>query len=87
MPLYDYTCKGCGHNMTLMKSIDNRKSPEDEGCPVCSRVEVKLLVGTPAVAYLNKGSMKTTNEFNDRLKDMKKKIPNQYHSNLDNNIR
>lgn len=87
MPLYEYHCSNCEHDFTLMRSISERKSPESEPCPECNELEVKQMISAPKIAYTNPGSMKTTDSFNDRLKDIKKSIPKRFQDRINANIR
>jgi putative FmdB family regulatory protein len=87
MPLYEYKCRMCELEFTRIHKIDDRKIPEGEPCPECGQGAVGMLISTPMVSYSHKGSMKTTDSFNDRLKEIRKKVPPKYRDNLSNNIR
>jgi len=87
MPLYEYKCKTCEHESTQMHRIDDRRIPTSEPCVECGELSVEFVISTPMVVYSNAGSMKTTDSFNDRLKEIKKGIPPKYHDKLSNNIR
>ena len=87
MPLYGYRCKECEHEFDKMQKYEDRFVPEAVPCPECFGVEVKYQISTPRIGYSNKGSMRTTDNFNDRLKEIKKKVPEKYQSNINDNIR
>lgn len=87
MPLYEYKCGSCEATFTQVLIIDKRKVPETEPCPECSKQEVKMLISTPMISYSNPGSMKTSDSFNDRLKEIKKSIPPRYRESINANIR
>lgn len=88
MPLYEYSCKSCDHAFTKMNMIVDRKLPESEPCPECSVLgKVVQQISTPMIAYSNPGSLKTTDSFNDRLKDIKKAVPKRFQDKLNANIR
>lgn len=87
MPLYEYQCNECGHDFTRMQTIASRKDPEQQPCSECGEMAVQQRISTPAISYSHPGSMKTTDSFNDRLKDIKKAVPKRFQDNLNANIR
>lgn len=87
MPVYDYHCNACGNDYEAYYAMSERKTPESEPCRACGELKVVMRIATPAIGYSNKGSMKTTDSFNDRLKEIKKNIPPKYHDTLNHNIR
>ena len=87
MPLYDYRCTNCEHTFSKFHNFDNRHKPENEPCPECNHESVKYIMSAPIIGYFNKGSMKTTSSFNDRLKDIKKSLPEQFKGSLNDVIR
>lgn len=87
MPTYDYKCYACEDVTTQILKIAERKDPESAPCSSCGANEVKMLISAPLIAYSNPGSVKTTDGFNDRLKEIKKHIPKRYQDNINHNIR
>lgn len=87
MPLYEYRCNSCGEEFDLVRSYDKRKEPEADPCPECGEVAVTYKVSAPKIGYFHKGSMRTTDSFNDRLKEIKKTIPKRYQDNINNVIK
>lgn len=43
MPLYDYTCKKCGHTFELLVT-----SGSEPACPHCGSDRLQQLIGAPA---------------------------------------
>lgn len=87
MPLYDYGCSNCEHTFEKFHSYDNRHKPEKEPCPECNQLSVTFKISPTKVAYFNKGTMKTTDSFNDRLKDIKKALPKENQAIINSVIR
>lgn len=87
MPLYGYKCSTCDHEFDLKLIIDERDNPCEQGCPKCDAKTVTRPVVSPRIAYSHPGSMKTTDSFNSRLKEIKDKVPERFKSNLNDNIR
>lgn len=87
MPLYDYHCQSCDHTFESSRKYDNRLDPEKEPCPECGKTELKYTISAPNICYSAKGSLKTTDSFNDRLKEIRKKIPKADGDRLSHNIR
>lgn len=87
MPLYDYQCQTCDHTFRKMKRIAARNEPTEEPCPECGHSEVTFVVGSPALAYNQPGIYKTSNNFNDRLKEIKQNVGNAGKDNMSNAIR
>lgn len=87
MPLYEYACKGCNHSFSQIQKIDDRKLPESEPCPACSKVEVVMTISAVKISYsANNGGMKMTESFKDRLKDIAKKVPAAARDSLTRHI-
>jgi putative FmdB family regulatory protein len=73
MPLYTYRCISCEERFDKNLSIANRKEPEESPCPSCNEDATILhCVGTPMVCYSMSPGLRVTDNFNDRLKDLKK---------------
>lgn len=74
MPTYSYKCKTCLHEWDESHSMADRKIPESEECPMCFLPgTVYQKIGSPKLLYTVDGSLKTTDNFNSRLKEIKKK--------------
>lgn len=88
MPLYEYACSACGHSFDSVRKVDDRYKPHDESCPSCGEVgHVQYKISAPNVVYSGAGSMKTTDNFNDRMKEIKKNLPERYKGNINAVIR
>ena len=72
MPTYDYRCKSCEHQFTRMTKMDDRDVPTTEPCPECGKLEVFKCINAVSFSYSGTGA-RTTDHFNDRLKEMKKR--------------
>lgn len=74
MAIYSYKCRRCEHAWDATYLMSDRKIPESEECPACLVIgEVYQRIGTPKLLYTVDYSLKTTDNFNSRLKDIKKK--------------
>ena len=82
MPLYNYSCKNCGGSFELMLSVNMRVDPINNPCPDCGMEKsIELLVlGAPSIGYHYSGNMRHSDNFNDRLKEIKK------HAGKDNTL-
>jgi putative FmdB family regulatory protein len=71
MPLYDYKCKACDHSFRKLKSVDSRKEPIGDGCPICKAFEVIQEIGTSNI--VSGVSMKDTRSdwFRSKMKELK----------------
>lgn len=87
MPIYGYQCNDCGHTFDEKLAIDNRDDPCNQPCPNCQANTITRPITSPRIAYNNLGSLKTTDSFNDRLKEIKNKVPERFKGALNNNIR
>lgn len=87
MPLYDYKCQSCDHAFRKLKQISKRHEPTKEPCPECGEAQIVNVIGCPAVAYNQPGVHKTTDNFNDRLKQIKENVGSTGKDNLSNVIR
>lgn len=86
MPLYDYECKGCSRTFTDVKKIDDRHQPCEEPCSECGG-EIVLRVGASTFIYNRAGAIKTSDNFNDRLKEIRNRTPEKYKQNVEKSIR
>ena len=71
MPQYSYRCKSCEHVFDEVYRIDDRKIPETQPCPECGKQDVYQKVSTPMIAYSVAPGLKTSDNFNSRLKSIK----------------
>lgn len=85
MPLYEYHCTSCGDLQTKSLPIDRRKEPTETPCPACSSNTVNIKINAPSIGYSH--GLKTTDSFNDKLKEMKTKLPKSAHQSLENHIK
>ena len=52
MPLYDYSCKKCGHTFEANRKISERDDTASLICPECATTgEIERGVSAPLVAY------------------------------------
>ena len=81
MPIYNFECNNCSHEFEQQHTIAKRDTPLKEPCPVCyhigyiKRVIASPNLGDPFKLETTKGLQKPSNEFNDRLREIKKKYP------------
>lgn len=88
MALYDYLCQACEHRFEGVYRIDDRKKPEGEPCPECGELKVLQAITAATINYsYQTAGVKTTDSFNDRMKDIKKSLPPKYQDNINNIIR
>tara|TARA_B100000929_G_scaffold290599_1_gene284832 strand:+ start:16627 stop:16890 length:264 start_codon:yes stop_codon:yes gene_type:complete len=75
MPIYDYRCGSCGNQFSQRKKISEMEAPLSEPCPECEKKGeiTKIITSAPVVGYSIAPSLKTTDNFNSRLKEMKSK--------------
>jgi putative FmdB family regulatory protein len=73
MPFYDFKCNECEVPFVKYLKIADRKIPETEPCPNCSKVAVSQVVGSPAV-YEAVRSASPPKEFTKVLEHMHKNI-------------
>lgn len=87
MPMYNYHCLSCDSMFDKFLPYDNRMKPENEPCPSCGQGSVKYYISAPKISYSHKGTMRTTDSFNDRMKDIKKSLPEEFKGNINSIIR
>ena len=51
MPIYEYRCQSCNHNLEVMQKLSD---PELRDCPACGQPQLKKLIS--AVSFRLKGS-------------------------------
>ncbi len=75
MPTYAYRCKKCESVFEKFLSIASRKEPEQNPCPECNENDCveQTLTAPPALVSDSIGiHRRAGNEFNDRMKQIKK---------------
>lgn len=77
MPLYEYHCTSCDHKFDQYQKVDERDKPTKEGCPECKKLTVEKMLARVSgiVDPITVGNLRTSHEFNDRVKEIKKKNP------------
>ena len=48
MPIYEYSCRGCGHDFEAFLRGSTAKAPA--ACPACSGAEIERRFSLPAIA-------------------------------------
>lgn len=86
MPLYSYVCTNCKKQTTAVLSINERREPCNIPCEDCGGV-VDLMIGCTNFIYQRSGAVKTSDNFNDRMKVIRENTPYAFKSNLDKSIR
>lgn len=74
MPLYGYKCGACDHEFSEVCKVDDRRGPVEAPCPNCEVVgKIDMVIGSPRiVAGVGNLHSKTSSNFRDRLKEIKK---------------
>lgn len=86
MPMYTYKCRKCGDENEQVLPMDAREKPCEFPCSQCGGFSLYLKVQPVKMSY--QGNMKTTSNFNDRLKEIKKNLPEgAAQSNINDQIR
>lgn len=85
MPSYNYKCKTCGNGFSQISSIDERNKPLQFPCNECGNFALYIQIGATNISY--NGNLKTTNNFNDRLKEIKKNLPENAKGSINDQIR
>ncbi|MFQ5936168.1 MAG: FmdB family zinc ribbon protein [Acidiferrobacterales bacterium] len=65
MPIYEYRCGGCGHELEVMQRVND---PALKKCPACGKLRLRKLVS--AAGFQLKGTGWYVTDFRD--KDKKK---------------
>ncbi len=66
MPIYEYRCNGCGHEMELMQRMSDDPMKD---CPVCKESKLKKLIS--AAGFRLKGSGWYETDFKNSKKSSK----------------
>jgi len=86
MPTYTYVCRTCNKTEDQFLPMDSRDKPCEFPCSECGNFTVQRPIQAPHISY--SGNLKTTNSFNDRLKDIKKNLPpGPAQDNINNQIK
>lgn len=74
MPLYEYKCNNCNERFKEKRSIKENLIPETESeCKVCNAVgDNQMIIGTPKISYSINPGMNVSDNFTDRLKQIRK---------------
>jgi putative FmdB family regulatory protein len=79
MPLYDYTCKKCGHLWEEMQTIKGRSKPTKKACPECEEKGsvFQTLASPPSTGNPSSFSVaKTDSGFQEVLSKIGQNHPN-----------
>ena len=87
MPLYDFTCDKCSYSFSKRLKIADRDQPLGP-CPKCDSGAIVSVLGAPSLGWggLGQGSLKTSDSFNEKLKQVRDCTPAHMH-NLDRVIK
>lgn len=76
MPIYDYSCKDCGHAFSEMSKIADRLAPTETPCYECGKVSVAQLINAPMIVDpVRIGVVKPSSEFTDVLTKIHESSP------------
>ena len=70
MPIYEYRCEACGHEMEALQKMSDAALTD---CPECSKAELKKLIS--AAGFKLKGSGWYETDFKNSGKPTKKDAP------------
>ena len=56
MPIYDYECQECGHQLDALQGINEPRLSE---CPACNKTSLKRLISAPNFRLKGKGWYET----------------------------
>jgi|AntDeeMinimDraft_6_1070357.scaffolds.fasta_scaffold33696_2 uncharacterized Zn finger protein len=82
MPEYTYKCRNCSKTKTEVLPMETREKPCAFPCDACGRFSLYIQIQPTKMSY--QGAMRTDGSFNDRLKEIKKTLPEG--SDAQNNI-
>lgn len=85
MPIYTYKCLQCDNSFDKLLKMDERKNPELEPCSLCGS-DVQMVIGAPSFAYTVGQSLKHSDGFNDRLKEIKTNVGKTVVSDAFNSV-
>ena len=77
MPLYDFKCSHCDHELTQLMSIAQSEDKDNLTCPECNTENsLKKVLGATRLADSHRmGLIKPPREFRDLLKTIHKNTP------------
>ena len=85
MPQYTYKCRQCENVTEHVLPIDSRNKPCEFPCSECGSYSIYLTIQPVKMSY--QGNMKTSSNFNDRLKEIKKNLPPSAQKSVNDQIR
>jgi hypothetical protein len=86
MPQYTYKCKSCENTTEQVLPMAAREKPCEFPCGQCGKFSLYIQIQPTKISY--QGNLKTTQNFNDRLKDIKKSMPEgDARDNINGHIR
>lgn len=53
--LYQWDCKQCGKQVEVMRKVDDRDIPPEEGCEMCKGTDFNRVITSTAFALLGGG--------------------------------
>ncbi len=69
MPIYEYRCTACGHQLEIMQKLSD---PELSECPSCERPELRKLISAVSFRLKGSGWYETDFKSSDRKKNVVK---------------
>ncbi len=69
MPIYEYRCTACGHQMEVMQKLSD---PELSDCPSCERPELRKLISPVSFRLKGGGWYETDFKRGDQKKNIAK---------------
>lgn len=86
MPTYEYKCQSCGKELTLRKSIAERKIPETLPCPECKEITIKNIMSKTSVVSAHRLSGTTSSQpggdFKERMQQISKHFAKDKHAKI-----
>lgn len=86
MPQYTYKCKTCGDVHEEILSMDSRNKPLEFPCGKCGEFALYLQIHPTKMSYQG-NNPKITDNFNDRLKEIKKNLPPSAQQSINDHIK
>ena len=69
MPIYEYRCTACSHDLEVIQKFSD---PELSDCPVCSKPELKKLISAVGFRLKGSGWYETDFKSGDKKKNVAK---------------
>lgn len=79
MPIYEYRCQLCGHQLELLQKVDETPATD---CPACGKPSLQKLIS--AAGFQLKGSGWYVTDFKNKDKKPVEKVRNEGNNNKDN---